>query len=312
MQCQEAFVALSAALDGELGAEEKPALRRHLSACRRCQDDRDRLRSVHTLLRERLPAAPGRPSRAFSARLDALVRPAPRRISPFGFGAALTGAAAVGALATLALVWGGRGSDQPGGGNPNETVARLPPGDRPAFVTASPPSASPGAAHARAASPEPAYPEPASALAAPAPASGAAVSPATTQAPLPSPGAGGASDPPPAAGVAAERDAATAVPRARARGSAVAAVGQLGDDTRQVWVPPGSCRLAVASGTPVAEACALGGIKEAKKAMKRLVKAGKTRGLRFDCDTCHLNEEDWGLHPEARERFAQLLETAGT
>jgi hypothetical protein len=62
----------------------------------------------------------------------------------------------------------------------------------------------------------------------------------------------------------------------------------------------------------VALACAQGGVKEAKRTMKAMIKLAKDRGKRFDCDTCHRNEEDWQLTPDARALFAKVVETIRT
>jgi hypothetical protein len=72
-----------------------------------------------------------------------------------------------------------------------------------------------------------------------------------------------------------------------------------------------SCRIATQEGSPVAWACEEGGIRAAKLAMKELVKAGKAKGVKLECDNCHKNDEDWALTADARERFQKLLAVTG-
>ncbi len=73
------------------------------------------------------------------------------------------------------------------------------------------------------------------------------------------------------------------------------------------------CRLVRDRQSPVAHACARGGIKEAKKAMKSLIKRARDRGgVKFECDSCHRNETDWQLTDDARANFNSMLAAAGT
>ena len=51
----------------------------------------------------------------------------------------------------------------------------------------------------------------------------------------------------------------------------------------------------------------LGGRREAKKVMKAMVASAKKRGVKFECDNCHQNEETWSLNQDARRRFRELL-----
>ena len=71
------------------------------------------------------------------------------------------------------------------------------------------------------------------------------------------------------------------------------------------------CRQVRDRASPVAHACARGGIKEAKKAMKNLVKRAKNRGLKFECDSCHRNDSDWELTDDARANFTSMLAAPG-
>ena len=60
--------------------------------------------------------------------------------------------------------------------------------------------------------------------------------------------------------------------------------------------------------SPVDKACREGGLKAAKTAMKGLLKDARANGARFDCDDCHINEEDYAqLSQGTDEKFAKLL-----
>ncbi len=68
------------------------------------------------------------------------------------------------------------------------------------------------------------------------------------------------------------------------------------------------CTIAVKGDSPVAKACATGGLKAAKAAMKDLVKTAKSNGGNFKCDSCHMDTEDkFELNAEARDNFKKLL-----
>jgi hypothetical protein len=68
------------------------------------------------------------------------------------------------------------------------------------------------------------------------------------------------------------------------------------------------CTISKAGGdNAVAKACAKGGIKEAKKTMKAMVKVAKDSGKKWECDTCHKNEEDWKLTGDGEKLFKELL-----
>ena len=58
------------------------------------------------------------------------------------------------------------------------------------------------------------------------------------------------------------------------------------------------------------KACETGGIKEAKKVMKAMVAAAKEKGKKYECDTCHKNEEDWKLTDDGEKMFEELLAVA--
>jgi RNA polymerase sigma factor (sigma-70 family) len=84
-----------------------------------------------------------------------------------------------------------------------------------------------------------------------------------------------------------------------------------GESNGKGWPFPadGKCHLAVKGDSEVAIACREGGVKKAKATMKTLVKLGKARGLKFECDGCHRDGEagNWTLQDGARESFKKLL-----
>ncbi len=94
MRCQDAFEALSARFDGELDAEELPALEAHLASCVACRSLQEQLAPVARRLRGAAVEQP-HPSLALQARIANAVRPkkSPRRV-PVVFGFAFIGAAA--------------------------------------------------------------------------------------------------------------------------------------------------------------------------------------------------------------------------
>jgi hypothetical protein len=76
------------------------------------------------------------------------------------------------------------------------------------------------------------------------------------------------------------------------------------------YTGPDPCKLARGD-SPVARACNQGGIRAAKTAMKDLVKAAKSKGLRLECDECHKSDEDFSqLTDSAKDKFKQLLAAA--
>jgi hypothetical protein len=62
---------------------------------------------------------------------------------------------------------------------------------------------------------------------------------------------------------------------------------------------------------PIGAACQKGGIIEAKRAMKDLVKRAKANGHRFNCDGCHRDLDSYLLLDGAREDLARLVDRAG-
>jgi hypothetical protein len=71
------------------------------------------------------------------------------------------------------------------------------------------------------------------------------------------------------------------------------------------------CTIATKGDSPVAQACADGGLVSAKRAMRDLIKRAKATGVKFECDDCHRNDVDYGLTPQARDSFQRLLGAAG-
>jgi len=70
---------------------------------------------------------------------------------------------------------------------------------------------------------------------------------------------------------------------------------------------PRLCRIATTGRGPVVEACKAGGVVEAKKLMKRLVKQARVRDKKFTCYGCHRDLDDWTLLDGARDRLDTLL-----
>jgi hypothetical protein len=68
-----------------------------------------------------------------------------------------------------------------------------------------------------------------------------------------------------------------------------------------------ACTIAKKGDNPVVKACEKGGIKEAKKTMKAMVKVAKDKGKKMECDACHKNEEDWKLTDDGEKQFKDLL-----
>src|SRR5262245_40960814 len=74
----------------------------------------------------------------------------------------------------------------------------------------------------------------------------------------------------------------------------------------------GECKVAKDEKTEVGKACKEGGIKRAKAVMKAMVKTAKKNGQKFECDTCHKDEEQWELTAEGKDKFKELLKAVAT
>lgn len=94
------------------------------------------------------------------------------------------------------------------------------------------------------------------------------------------------------------------------RSHASAALPPYGARVASVNRGGGSCRIAISGDSPVAEACARGGLPEAKKTMKQLITWARAIGQRFMCEGCHKNLDDFELASDARDDFRKLLEAA--
>jgi hypothetical protein len=70
------------------------------------------------------------------------------------------------------------------------------------------------------------------------------------------------------------------------------------------------CTIATKGDSPVAKACASGGLVDAKRTMRDMVKVGKKAGAKYECDDCHKNDTGYDLTPQARENFKKLLAAA--
>jgi hypothetical protein len=71
----------------------------------------------------------------------------------------------------------------------------------------------------------------------------------------------------------------------------------------------GQCKLAIKGDSPVARACAEGGLMRAKQTMRGLVKKAKSAGVKFECEDCHVDDNSFErLSPDAKGKFAKLLD----
>jgi hypothetical protein len=68
----------------------------------------------------------------------------------------------------------------------------------------------------------------------------------------------------------------------------------------------GKCKIATKGESATAKACAKGGIAEAKKVMKDMVKVAKANGGKFTCEGCHKDLETYELTKNATEDFKKL------
>lgn len=73
---------------------------------------------------------------------------------------------------------------------------------------------------------------------------------------------------------------------------------------------PQPCAIATGGNSPVAQACADGGLIAAKRSMRDLTKRARAGGTRFECDDCHRNDTTFDLTPQARDAFKRLLSAA--
>ena len=67
------------------------------------------------------------------------------------------------------------------------------------------------------------------------------------------------------------------------------------------------CTIATKGDSPTAKACAHGGRKEAVKVMKEMVKKAKAKGVKFTCDDCHANMDDYKLTDNGTKDYDKLI-----
>jgi anti-sigma factor RsiW len=101
-------------------------------------------------------------------------------------------------------------------------------------------------------------------------------------------------------GATASLAAAALVARARPAEPVGLVAGQEAADA------PARCLIA-GEDSPMAEACAAGGLPRAKMAMQDLVKRARSRGMKLECRTCHRNETRFDLREDARLWLSLLL-----
>jgi hypothetical protein len=68
------------------------------------------------------------------------------------------------------------------------------------------------------------------------------------------------------------------------------------------------CTVATQGESPIAKACQEGGIRQAKRKMKELVRTARERGMYNECNDCHEGGDSWTLVKGANDRFRKLLE----
>jgi hypothetical protein len=66
------------------------------------------------------------------------------------------------------------------------------------------------------------------------------------------------------------------------------------------------CKIAIKGDSPTAKACTKGGIAEAKKLMKDMVKKAKDKGQKFTCDGCHKDLDNYALTEHANDDYKKL------
>jgi hypothetical protein len=71
----------------------------------------------------------------------------------------------------------------------------------------------------------------------------------------------------------------------------------------------GECKIAVGTGSPIAQACGEGGVTMAAGLMKQIVAAARERGMHLRCQGCHSDAATYALLPTAREQLQRLLYT---
>jgi hypothetical protein len=80
-----------------------------------------------------------------------------------------------------------------------------------------------------------------------------------------------------------------------------------------IWAGRGvaaDCTVATKGDSPVAKACAEGGITKAKDVMRSLQKQARANKKKFECDDCHKDDVKYELTAGARDKFKDLLAAA--
>ncbi len=68
------------------------------------------------------------------------------------------------------------------------------------------------------------------------------------------------------------------------------------------------CKMALVGESPVAKACSDGGLRAAIEMMQGFVKRAAATGIVFECEHCHVDEDDLSkLSPQADLEFRKLL-----
>jgi hypothetical protein len=68
------------------------------------------------------------------------------------------------------------------------------------------------------------------------------------------------------------------------------------------------CQIAVKGDSAVAKACQMGGVSQAKRIMKQMVRAARAKGVATECADCHQGVDAWALNKGATEKFRRLVE----
>jgi len=73
----------------------------------------------------------------------------------------------------------------------------------------------------------------------------------------------------------------------------------------------GPCKIATKGDTPTAKACASGGRRAATKVMKEMVAQAKSKGVKFTCENCHKDNENFELTKNATADYKKLETASG-
>lgn len=84
-------------------------------------------------------------------------------------------------------------------------------------------------------------------------------------------------------------------------------LGTASTATAEPTEPPPPCKATKFKFKEVEAACKKGGLKEAKKYMKSVVKKAKAAGQEVKCKSCHVDTKTFKNKPNADEDFKKLL-----